>query len=180
MGIRIQTVDGREPSEGVRDILDRAVALMESDAAKDFPKTLSDAVKSHFARRFPGSSHFSPDKVAEGVGSSAAGTAEGSAEIGAAGASRAYRDVTIRPVRRQSLTIPMHSSAFGKTPAEVSGLFRWKSRSGKSFLAKEGEGGSLMLMWLLAKEAFQPKDETVMPSDETLGNALMKAITERI
>lgn len=178
MGIRLETLDGREPIEGVKGILDRVVSLMEG-SGEAMSRTLSEETKAHFAKRFPGSSHFSQDKVSEGASNGGEGNAEGSAEIVAAGASRAYRDVTIRPVRRQSLTIPMHSSAFGKSPADVSGLFRWKSKGGKSFLAKE-EGGGLTLMWLLAKEAFQPKDESVMPSDETLGNALMKAITERI
>lgn len=178
MGIRIETVDGRDPFEGVKGILDRVVSLMEG-SGEAMSRVLSEETKSHFAKRFPGSSHFSQDKVSEGASYGGDGKAEGSAEIAAAGASRAYHDVTIRPVTRKALTIPMHSSAFGRSPAETSGLFTWKSKGGSAFLAKE-EGGGLVLMWLLAKEAFQPKDESVMPSDETLGNALMKAISERI
>lgn len=79
--------------------------------------------------------------------------AEGQADIDVAGASRAYHDITITPVKRQALTIPMHQSAYGKSPREVQGLFVLKTKSGSAFLAKH-EGKQLVLMWQLAKKAF--------------------------
>lgn len=86
-------------------------------------------------------------------GSRAEGRAEGSAEVAIPGASRAYHDVTIKPVNRQAITIPLHQAAFGKKPSDVSGLFVVKSKNGHAFLAKN-EGKELQLMWLLAKRAF--------------------------
>lgn len=47
----------------------------------------------------------------------------------------------------------MHSAAYGKKPADVDGLFIYKSKNGHAFLAKS-EGKELQLLWLLAKRAF--------------------------
>ena len=69
------------------------------------------------------------------------------------GASRAYHDVTIRPVKRKAITIPVHQAAYGKKPTDVSGLFVYKSKNGSAFLAKS-EGKELQLLWLLSKRAF--------------------------
>lgn len=77
----------------------------------------------------------------------------GSAAVAIPGAARAYHDITIRPVSRQFITIPMHSHAYGKKPAEEAGMFVWTSKNGNAFLAKN-EGRELRLMWLLAREAF--------------------------
>ena len=86
-------------------------------------------------------------------GSTSSAGAEGQADVNVAGASRAYHDITITPTSRQALTIPMHQSAYGKSPREVPGLFVLKAKSGSAFLAKH-EGKQLVLMWLLAKKAF--------------------------
>ena len=69
------------------------------------------------------------------------------------GASRAYHDVTIRPVNRKAIPIPVHQAAYGKKPADVYGLFVYKSKNGSAFLAKS-EGKELQLLWLLSKRAF--------------------------
>ena len=87
-------------------------------------------------------------------GESHGAEASGSAEVDVPGASRAYHDVTIKPVSRQFLTIPMHSSALGKSPSEVPGLFVWKSKKSASLFLAKAESKKLCLMWLLAKSAF--------------------------
>lgn len=113
-------------------------------------EALQDVTREHFRVRFPDSRHWDPSKVS----AQPAKGSEGSADVSVPGASRAYHDVTIKPVMRQAITIPMHSSAYGKKPSEVPDLFVWKSKkSGSAFLAKS-EGKELILMWLLAKQAF--------------------------
>lgn len=116
-------------------------------------RELQDKVREHLKERFPGSSHWDPSKVSMQLGRKTADGAEGGVDVAIPGASRAYHDVAIKPVSRQAITIPLHQAAFGKKPADVSGLFVVKSKSGSAFLAKN-EGKELQLLWLLAKSAF--------------------------
>lgn len=58
-------------------------------------KELQDKTREHLRERFPGSEHWSPDKVSMLAGSKTGSGAEGSADVAIAGASRAYHDVVI-------------------------------------------------------------------------------------
>lgn len=47
---------------------------------------------------------------------------------------RAYRDVVIKPIHAKHLAIPLHAEAYGKSPREVKGLFRF----GNTLAMREG------------------------------------------
>ena len=152
MRVVIQTRDGNTPMHGIKSILDRVLGLLNSSGDM-MSKELESQTRDHFRERFPGSKHYDPSKVNAQQGKKTSTGPEGKADIEVPGASRAYHDVTIRPVNRKAITIPMHHAAYGKKPADVSGLFVYKSKNGSAFLAKS-EGKELQLLWLLSKRAF--------------------------
>ena len=84
---------------------------------------------------------------------------DGSITIDNPDAARAYRDVTILPVRAKKLTIPCHRDAIGHKASEFK-LFRIKNGLYRK------DGASLVRMYHLADKAFQKKDPTILPSDE--------------
>jgi len=94
------------------------------------------------------------------------------------GATRAYRDVTIRPIGHRYLAIPLHAAAFGKSPRDVDGLFRF----GNTLAMREF--GSVVPWYALAEVVHQKQDPTLMPTDEELGEgavtSLMKPVKEAV
>lgn len=93
------------------------------------------------------------------------------------GIARAYRDIDIRPVRGNALTIPIHAWAYGKTVAEVrdSGRDVFRPRK-KDYLATLDEGGELVALYLLRKHVHQPRDSSLMPADETLQESFLRGV----
>lgn len=112
---------------------------------------------------YPGSKHYDPNKVGPGQASNG-NISEGEAQIDVPGITRAYHDLDIRPRFRQSLTIPMHSAAYGKKASDIDGMFVVKKKNGNAFLAKN-MGGNLAFMYFLAKHVHQSKDSRLLPSD---------------
>lgn len=130
-------------------------------------RAMAGKVREHFKRRWPGSRHYSPDKVYE------AGFRDGrnpTADVGidAAGISRAYWDLTLTPKFRSFLAVPF-SGVRGK-PADYREAFVVAKRDGRRFLAKN-ESGRMRFLFTLLKKVFQRKDESMMPTDEELAQA---------
>ncbi len=178
MRLVIQTRDGNTPMHGIKSILDKVLGLLNSSGDM-MSKELESQTRDHFRERFPGSSHYDPSKVNARQGKSTSAGPEGAADIDVPGAGRAYHDVTIRPVKRKAITIPVHQAAYGKKPADVPGLFVYRSKNGSAFLAKS-EGKELQLLWLLAKRAFQRQDSTIMPEDGSLAASIFSRISKSI
>lgn len=111
------------------------------------------------------------NKVSKGQQGGTLFNPSGSVVVDIAGANRAYGDITIRPTKAKFLTIPLHSMAVGKTASQIPNLFKPKD---KNILATV-QNGKLVAVFALAKRAFQPKDSSLMPSDETFS----KNICER-
>ena len=107
---------------------------------------MTKSVKNWVQQRYPGSKHYDPSKVNQGDSSGVIGTVN----VDIPGISRAYHDVTIRPIRARALTIPIHQSAYGKKSADFNDLFKPK---GKNILARN-VNGQLVAMFALAKSAF--------------------------
>lgn len=84
--------------------------------------------------------------------------------INVPGVTRAYHDMHISPVKRNHLTIPMHSSAYGKKATEFNDMFPITKKNGKKFLARESSG-SLTFMYFLAENVHQSQDNRIMPAD---------------
>ena len=178
MRVVIQTRDGNAPMHGIKSILDKVLGLINS-SGDAMSKELESQTRDHFRERFPGSKHYDPSKVSAQQGKNTGTGPEGKADIDVPGAGRAYHDVTIRPVNRRAITIPLHQAAYGKKPSDVPGLFVYRSKSGSAFLAKS-EGKELQLLWLLAKRAFQRQDGTIMPEDGSLATSIFSRISKSI
>ncbi len=89
--------------------------------------------------------------------------------------SRAFHDVTIRPVAAKALTIPVNGLAYGRSPREFAGqLFIYVNKTTHdAFLAlrTQNKGERPTLMYLLAREVTQKQDRTLFPSESNLATA---------
>lgn len=142
-------------------------------------KIISDALKfttqRHFQTIYPGSNHYSPKKVTNDKTANGNKPA-GSINIDVPGITRAYKNLTIRPIKSNALTIPLHRSAYGKKASSFSDLFVVKKKNGKAFLARSNGNGGITMMYYLAKQVFQKQDKRLMPSDQTFSNNIFSRI----
>lgn len=93
------------------------------------------------------------------------------AEITVTGAifKRVFGPVTVRPVAKKMLAIPMRAEAYGKRPGEFNDLFVYRSKQGRLFLAKKAAPGRLQFYFLLKVSVVLPQDRGLLPSDEQFG-----------
>ena len=172
MTIRIQTQSGQPIEYGLKSIFNRIVDSISRDFSGIASNTMTSSVKNWVQKRYPNSKHWAPNKVTsdKGVG------LEGITNVDIPGASRAYHDVIIRPVRAKMLTIPMHSDAFHHSVRDFNDLFKPK---GKNILARN-VNGQLVAMFALAKSAFQKQDSSLMPTDDNLASGIFKALCQKL
>lgn len=162
----ITTTDGKSPESGLAEILQRVMYKLGREGQKYAAHGIANCIRRHFQARFPGSSHYSPDKVkVNGV----------DVVVDVPGVTRAYHDMTIRPVRARHLAIPLHRSAYGVSPRQVNGLFYTQNKKGTEMLAKT-EGGSLVVMYILKDIVHQKKDPSIMPPETELVGAIKRNI----
>lgn len=171
--IKIVTYNGDSPESEIQRILKNVVQQLERTAGKTMSDTMTQTVRTHISKKYPGSQHWNPNKVNNGQ----IARNVGETIVDIPGAGRAYHDVTIRPLTAKHLTIPMHSSAYGKKTTDFNDLFKPK---GKNALARIDSSGQLVWMFALADSAFQRKDPTLMPSDQTLTNNIFNALIQKI
>ena len=172
MTIRIQTQSGQPIEYGLKSIFNRILDNINRDFSGIASDTMTNSVKNWIQQRYPNSKHWDPNKVTsdKGVG------LEGITNVDIPGASRAYHDINIRPVRAKMLTIPMHSDAFHHSARDFNDLFKPK---GKNILARN-VNGQLVAMFALAKSAFQKKDSSLMPTDENLASGIFRALCQKL
>ena len=147
-------------------------ALGKIDTGDLISTTLTDQTKFHVSKKYPGSTHWSLDKIVKGIST----PNEGSVDVNVAGAKRAYDDVLILPIHGSYLTIPILEEAKGKTVADYEGLFR---PNGKDYLAKV-MNGELVAIFALVQGAFQPKDSSLMPTDERFCSSIENRWIEKL
>ena len=159
--IEIVGKDGRSIGESVAEILSKITKKIQA-TGKIIQSALLTTTQNHFRTIYPGSTHYSPDKVTKGS------TTENSGEIiiDVPGISRAYKDLHITPKTKSRLTIPIHQSAYGKKASSFSNLFFLKKKNKKEFLVQK-TGNGITFMYYLAKEVHQQRDPRLMPSNET-------------
>ena len=172
MTIRIQTQSGQPIEYGLKSIFSRILDNISRDFSGIASDTMTNSVKNWVQQRYPNSKHWDPNKVTsdKGVG------LEGITNVDIPGASRAYHDINIRPVRAKMLTIPMHSDAFHHSARDFNDLFKPK---GKNILARN-VNGQLVAMFALAKSAFQKQDSSLMPTDENLASGIFRALCQKL
>ena len=172
MIIRIQTQSGQPIEYGLKSIFNRILDNISRDFSGIASDTMTNSVKNWVHKRYPNSKHWDPNKVTsdKGVG------LEGITNVDIPGASRAYYDINIRPVKAKMLTIPMHSDAFHHSVRDFNDLFKPK---GKNILARN-VNGQLVAMFALAKSAFQKQDSSLMPTDENLASGIFRALCQKL
>ena len=98
------------------------------------------------------------------------------------GIARAYRDITIRPKRAKSLTIPIHAWAYGRTVREVrdSGMPVFEIKGKGVDVLATARGGELINLYLLRKVVHQPRDRSLMPTakrlEQAFGDGVLMAV----
>ena len=126
------------------------------------------------------------------------GPSEARVRVAIQGAARAFGPVEIRPVQAGALAIPLHALAYGIRPAELARrmetfTIRRKDRpqgaedavvfgrlvrsSGRGRKRKTTE--EIIPLYKLKARVRQRQDPTLMPDDETLGNAAARALRVR-
>lgn len=105
-------------------------------------------------------------ELVEGIG-----TREG-ADIRVTGAifKRTFGPVTVRPVQKKMLAIPMRAESYGRRPGEFGDtLFVYRAKQGRLFLARKAGTGRLEFLFLLKRVVVLPQDRGLLPSDEQYG-----------
>ena len=166
---------GRTLEQAVSEVLKRIKQKLNG-MGSTISKVLTSTTRNHISNRFPGSTHYNPDKITEGESKMSVNGATGESIINIPGFSRAWHDITIRPVNAKMLAIPIHREAYGKSPKQFYNLFGVR---GKKVLFKN-DNGTLVGMFALANSAFQPQDSTIAPSDETYANEIGNQISREL
>lgn len=153
-------------SNAIKDALD--VRFFKRGRAAPLGQAMQQAIQKHWLQRFPGQTHYKTSRVWQQPNRSTVDGIEATAYTDVPGASRAYHPVTIAPVRSKSLAIPISQAAVGHSPNDFN-LFKL---NGKSVLAR-ALNGQIEAMYALAKIVHQQQDQSIMPSDDELANAVM-------
>ena len=106
-----------------------------SNSGKLIQDGLLWTTRNHFSTIYPGSKHYSPDKVqpasiSNGMNPSA------TVDVDVPGVTRAYHNLVIRPKLRKALTIPMHRDAYGRKASSFSDTFILKKKNGNRFIVQ--------------------------------------------
>ena len=99
-------------------------------AGSAISNSLTQTTRRHFETIYPGSKHYSPDKVNPGSSTSTAGETL----IDVPGVTRAYHDIDIVPKFRKYLTIPISTQSYGRKSSEFSNTFVTFKKGGMSGL----------------------------------------------
>ena len=135
--MRIKLVDsnGNSPKSAVESKLSSLLQRVRN-SGKLIQDGLLWTTRNHFSTIYPGSTHYSPDKVqpasiSNGMNPSAA------VDVDVPGVTRAYHDLDIRPRFRRALTIPMHRDAYGRRASSFSDTFVLKKKNGSRFIVQK-------------------------------------------
>jgi hypothetical protein len=83
---------------------------------------------------------------------------------------RTFGPVTVRPVNKKMLAIPMRAESYGKRPGEFGDeLFVFRAKQGRLFLARQAGPGRLQFLFLLKRVVVLPQDRGLLPSDAQFG-----------
>lgn len=151
--------------------LNKLINVINKDSGKIFSRTITQHIKKHIKARFANSKHWNPNKVTELKSSNLTG----GSSVNIAGATRAYHDITIKPKFAKMLSIPLHKSAFGKSPRQFNNLFPVKTKN-NLFLAIKNSNNKLAFMYVLKDVVHQKRDKSLLPKDEVLIDASISKI----
>lgn len=161
-----------ELQDRICDIFKRIADKLNSHQLKrEMGDEMETTIKKHFTSRFPGSTHYSPDKVKA--------NGDESVSINVPGVTRAYHDIDIYPKNATKLTIPIHQEAYGKKASDFDNLIHIRTKTGKDLLARKNvESGGLTFLYVLKDHVHQSQDESIMPSNAELAGNVMDRINK--
>lgn len=106
----------------------------------------------------------------------------GVVEVAIPGISRAFADLTIRPVRAKQLTIPANAVSYGRRVSEMKAL-GWKiargSGKGKNILFGRRGKERRVLYWL-KDEVTVPMDRGLLPADAKVAETVNQAMAREV
>lgn len=139
--------------------------------------TLTQTTRRHFETIYPGSKHYSPDKVNPGNSISTSGETL----VDVPGVSRAYHDIDIVPKFRKYLTIPISTQSYGKKSSEFSNTFINFKKDGRTgLIGQKSDAGSVVWLYRLVKHVHQNQNSNILPSDETYATNILGRISANI
>lgn len=149
MGIKITDMHGRSLNDAVKNRLHDILKNVDN-CGDVMQKSMVDTVRQHFQAIYPGSEHYSPNKV-NGASVKNAKNPEAAVDIDVPGITRAYHDITIKPKFKQYLTIPfLHTRG---SAADSSNSFIVTNKKGNKFIAQNTSGG-LVYLFSLVRSVF--------------------------
>ena len=139
--------------------------------------SLTQTTRRHFETIYPGSKHYSPDKVNPGNSTSTSGETL----IDVPGVTRAYHDIDIVPKFRKYLTIPISAKSYGRKSSEFSNTFVAFKKGGMSGLVgQKTDSGSVVWLYRLVKHVHQSQDSRILPSDDTYATDIFGRISANL
>lgn len=143
--------------------------FLQSEQAKNIAnQAVADLTKKHIQAIYPGSTHYSPDKVY---------IENNAVQIDIPGITRAYRDLDIYPVNVKYLCIPLTDEAkqAGSPRNFIDKLFKPKN---KNILATIDALGNLSPQYALSEHVHQNQNPELLPTDDEYVDAIITAITD--
>lgn len=173
MTLRITDRFGHPIDYAISKMLSRIDSRLQK-AGSAISNSLTQTTRRHFETIYPGSNHYSPDKVNPGSSTSTSGETL----IDVPGVTRAYHDIDIFPKFRKYLTIPISANSYGRKSSEFSNTFVAFKKDGRSGLIGQKTGaGSVVWLYCLVKHVHQRQDPRILPSDETYATDIFGRIS---
>lgn len=111
-----------------------------------------------------------------------ASASRGAVEVAVPGITRAFGDLTVRPVHADKLTVPACAVSYGRRAAEAKALgwrlFRGRGRGERILFGRKGRE-TRVLYWL-RDEVTLPMDRGLLPDDRTVSETVDLAFAREI
>ena len=164
--------------------IDQAISIMLSrinsklnNSGSIISNSLTQTTRRHFETIYPGSEHYSPDKVNSGSSSSTTGETV----IDVPGVTRAYHDIDIVPKFRKYLTIPISTKSYGRKSSDFNNTFITFKKDGRTgLIGQKSDAGSVVWLYRLVKHVHQNQDSNLLPSDDTYATNIFGRISAYI
>ena len=176
MTLNITDRSGQPIDQAITKMLSRIESRLQK-AGSAISNSLTQTTRRHFETIYPGSKHYSPDKVNPGNSTSTSGETL----IDVPGVTRAYHDIDIVPKFRKYLTIPISAKSYGRKSSEFSDTFVAFKKGGMSGLVgQKTDSGSVVWLYRLVKHVHQSQDSRILPSDDTYATDIFGRISANL
>ena len=176
MTINITDRFGNSIDYAISKMLSRINSKLKNSGST-ISNSLTQTTRRHFETIYPGSKHYSPDKVNPGSSSSITGETV----IDVPGVSRAYHDIDIVPKFRKYLTIPISTQSYGRKSSEFNNTFITFKKDGRTgLIGQKSDTGSVVWLYRIVKHVHQNQDSNILPSDDTYATNIFGRISANL